>query len=891
MTSLWAKLYRCLFKLFPAEFRDEYGGEMARLFRDRCRREGVPRVLFEALPDLVMTAWREHMDTLWNDIRYCLRTWRSSPGFVAVAILSLALGIGANNTIFSVLNALLLRPLAYKDPDRLVVLWEVEKGQQGGGVAPILTALDWKEQSGVFEDFALVSPGSGPATLLTSGEAQRVTTQDASRDLFRLLGVMPVLGHDFSQDAGGAGSRSVVLSDSFWKRRYNSDPGVIGTTFVMDGRVCVIAGVMPPGFSVFHGRDVDVWAAATTSSAVWFPRRDHWLAAIGRLKPGVEIPQAQTALDVVSERLEQQFPESNKNRGALIQPLHSAVYGWAPGIFYPLQGAVGLVLLIACANVANLLLARTAGRHREIALRASLGAGRARLVRQLLTESMLLGAAGGLAGVGVTFLGIRVFRAIAGGWLRNPDLIRVDSGVLLFTLAISLFTGILFGLAPALQASKLDLSGALKEGGRGTAGRAPRRLKSFFVVSEIALALVLLAAAGLMINSVARLYGTDPGFDPHNVLTMQVHLAGPSYTHNLPKDMKDATPQVVSFYRRLVEQIEAMPGVESVGFSHMPPTQWMPWRTFHVLGQPEQAPDARPWAGCVEVSPGFFGVLRIPLIRGRFLEQTDNEGSPWAAVINETFARQFFPNEDPIGKHLRFWIDPNHPYEEPQTRQIVGIVGDVKHNGLAAEASPVLYMSYLQQPEVYPGGTVNTHLLQTLLIRMAGGSDQIAGLIGAVQRAVAELDSEQPLYNFRTMEEIISQSMSSWKFPMQLLGIFASLALALAAVGIYGLMSHTVSERTHEIGVRMALGARNGDVLRAVMKHGLVLTAIGLGFGLAGAWAATRLIAGFLFGVEATDPLTFVTVSLVLAAVAVAASYIPARRAMKVDPIVALRCE
>jgi putative ABC transport system permease protein len=550
-------------------------------------------------------------------------------------------------------------------------------------------------------------------------------------------------------------------------------------------------------------------------------------------------------------------------------------------------------LLIACVNVANLLQFRTETRRKEFALRASLGAGRRRLIQQLLTESGILALSGGLLGIGLTFAGIKLLVALAGEFPNSTE-ITVDARIVLFTLGVSLLTAILFGLGPAMQASRPDLNVVLREGERKTTTTSGRLTRHSLAVAEVALAMVLLVGAGLMINTIFHLQHVNPGFDVNRVLSMDLQLPeGGKYLERVPGgDMEKTLPSVTAFYQRLLERTNVLPGVESAALIGALPTRCCPeFYSFAILGHPAPPPENRPRAGYSEVSPGIFSTLKIPLVKGRYLDQHDTEAAPWVIAINQSFARKFFPNEDPIGQQILLRYDP-YPVDELRPRQIVGIVGDVKHFGLGEETPPFVYAPFTQQPAVFPGGAARAHLHKALVLRIASGPMNGLKSLGVrVKQALAEIDPNQPVTNIMTMEDVLSASLGDYRFYMELLGIFAGVAVLLAAVGIYGVMSYSVSERTHEIGIRMALSARPGDVLGLVTKLGFKLTSIGVAIGVALAFVVTRLISTFLFGVKPTDPLTYAAVALSLAAIALLACYVPARRAMQVDPMVALRYE
>jgi putative ABC transport system permease protein len=834
-----------------------------------------------------VTLWKEEaremrtfawLETIWRDVLYAVRTLRKSPGFLAVVVLSLALGIGANSTIFSVINAVMLRRLPYEQPDRLMALWQTVPGQPGERNAPpIAETVDWKKQNDVFEDIALTSfTESGPVSGM--GEAEQAQVQNVSPNFFALLGAKPLLGRVFLTGEIQDTTQTIVISSAFWKRRFNSDPRVLGRTLNVSGVASTIAGVMPPGFGSFYGERLDLWQPVNPESARYSERQDHWLMAIGRLKPHVSRAQAQGAMDVIARRLEQAYPATNKGVGAKVIPLHESLDGGAARYLYPLLGAVVFVLLIACANAANLMQSRAETHRKEFALRASLGAGRRRLIQQLLVESGILGLAAGALGVGLTVVGIQLFRALAGEF-QNASSIAIDGRVLLFTLAISLATALLAGLAPALQSSNPHLNVVLREGDRRTAGS--RGLTRYVLaVSEISMAMVLLVGAGLMINSLLRLHRVDPGFDPSNLLTFDIYLPeGGRYVERLPGgDMERTRPTVTAFYRQLIDRVTALPGVEAAGLLGGN------GQTFSVLGRPLPPLDKRPRTTYDVVSSGFFRALKVPLKKGRYLNDTDVQSAPWAAVISETFAKRYFPNEDPIGQQLLIRIADT---DDKQPRRIVGVVGDIKFQlGQRRQRLGDVYASFLQQGTDFRGGNILLQLAHTLIVRSRAG-----GVAAAVKKAVAEVDPEQPINDIMTMNQILEQSVGDSHFYARLLEVFATLALLLAAMGIYGSMSYFVSERTHEIGIRMALGARRTSVLAMVAKLGLKLAGIGVAIGVMLALGLTRVISEFLFGVTATDPVTFCLVAAGLTAIALLACYVPARRATKVDPMVALRHE
>jgi putative ABC transport system permease protein len=828
---------------------------------------------------------------LAQDLHYAARSLRKNPGFVSVVVLSLTLGIGANSTIFSVLNALLYRPLPYRGADRLVAIWETQLGHPDQWQPPpIAEVLDWQKQNHVFLDIALTS-GTESSVLSGTNVPEPIRIQDVTPNFFDLLGVKPILGRIFVADEMQELTQTVVISESFWKRHFNGDAGVLGTSFTNHntGIATTVVGVMPSGFAPFYGDRIDLWQPINPANTRYKARQDHWLMPVARLKPGVTLAQAQTEMDLIARHLEEAYPATNKGIGKKVQPLHEALFGWARGPLYPLLGAVAFVLLIACANVANLLQSRTETLRSEYAVRASLGADRRRLMQQLFAESGLLALLGGILGVVLAHWGIQIFRALVGDF-PSSESISIDVRVLLFTLGTSLSTAFIFGLIPALQASNPNLNNALRGSERRSAG-SPGLTRHALAVSEVALAMVLLVGAGLMINSILRLQRVNPGFDSSDLLTMGIQLPeGGRYMSRVPGgDMERAMPAVNAFYKQLLERAAALPGVESVGSITGLPTQFSEGYTFSILGHAEPPPDQRPRAGYNEISPGFFRTFRIPLKKGRYLDEHDTEAAPWAVVVNETFAHRFFPNQDPIGQQLLLRYDP-YPVNEERPRQIVGVVGDVKHWGLGQPAPPFMYTSLVQQPAVYPGGAIVAHLWQTLALRTAAGARR-GDLAQSVKKIVSELDPDQPVGEAMTMDQVLARSMGDYQAYMELLGIFAGIAVLLAVMGIYGVMSYYVSQRTREIGIRVALGANSRDVLGLVVKLAAKLALIGVVVGIALALGVARLIAAFLYGVSPSDPITYASVAAVLIAVALLASFIPARRASKVDPMTALRYE
>ena len=833
------------------------------------------------------------MNGLLQDIRYAVRQLRKSPGFLAVVVFSLALGIGANSTIYSVLNAVLYRPMPYEHPEQLVAIWETEHEHPDSfQPPPIAEIVDWEKQNHVFEEIALIS-NNDSSTMSGFGEAEQVRVRYSTASFFSVLGVKPELGRIFLPEEMQDNSQSIVISDAFWQSKFNRAPDVLGRAFYIDGAVSTVVGVMPAGFAPFYGTRNDVWIPIDPTNRRYSARIDHWLMPVARLKPGVSLEQAQAEMDVIARRLEIAYPTTNKGVGKKVVSLHQELFGWAAKELYPLFGAVAFVLLIACVNVANLLQSRTEVRRKEYAMRTALGSSRRRLVQQLLVESGLLALLGGGCGVLLTFVGIALFRGLDPD-LPNPASMVVDTQVLFFTFAVSGVTAILFGLAPAIQASRSDLNLVMREGEGRTSTSSRNWMRHALAVSEVALAMVLLIGAGLMIKTMVRLSQVNPGFDPNNVTIMgiQVPEQGGKYLVRVPGgDMERPLPLVATFYHSVLEKVSALPGVESAGIASSLPLRGWDNYSFAIVGQPAPPPDNRPSTGYVEISPGFLESLKVPLRKGRFLDDHDTQAAPWAVVINEAFAHRYFPNVDPIGQQLLVRYEP-WPVDEDRPRQIVGIVGDVNHRSLSRPATPFVYVSYQQQSAVFPGGSVILHLDQNLVVRTVSGfTGHEADLAASVKKIVSELGLDQPVTDVMSMNHVLAASMGDYRFYMDVFGIFGGIAVLLAVVGIYGVMSYFVSERTHEIGIRVALGALPSDVISLVGTLGLKLTLLGIVIGIGLAIGLTRLISEFLFGVKPTDPLTYAAVAIGLIAVALLACYIPARRASRVDPMVALRYE
>jgi putative ABC transport system permease protein len=818
------------------------------------------------------------METLLQDIRYALRTLLKNPGFTAVAVIALALGIGANTAIFSVVNAVLLRPLPYTNADRLVMIWATNPLLQLGIdniPASAANYAEWRDRNQVFENVSALDAIT--FNLTSGGEPEKVACARVSSSFFQLMGVPPKMGRAFRPEEDQPGNNQVVVvSHGLWQRRLGADPDIIGKPLTLDGKSYTVIGVMPAGFRFPGAADMPAYMGLPPQTDLWTPiaftaeqsarRGDHNLSVMARLKPGVTLEHAQTDISNIARQVEEQDPKA-KGYGANVVSLEEQLVGSIRPALLVMLVAVGFVLLIACANVANLLLARSSARQKEIAIRMALGATRGRVIRQMLTESMLLSVAGGSAGVLLNFWGIGILLALSPENIPRLDEINTDAHVLGFTLLISIATGALFGLAPALQASRLNLNESLKEGARGSAGGPHRnRIRTLLVASEVALSLVLLLGAGLMVRSFERLLKVDPGFDPKNVLTSRLALPASKYP-----DSK----QQSAFFQETLQRLEALPGVQSVGaVSALPLSGAEEASSFMVEGSPPADSSETPMADRRRASADYFRAMGIRLVKGRYFTEADNQSAPAVAIISESFARRFFPDEDPLGKRIK----NGGPTSTRPWLLIVGVVRDVRHLALEAEPRPQVYMSYLQ----------NTWTSMAVVIRSAS---EPASLAAAVRNAVWEVDKEQPVTDVKSMEQYFSASVARRRFNMILLAVFAGVALALAAVGIYGVMSYSVTQRTQEIGIRMALGAKQADVLKMVVRQGMIPALAGVAAGLGAGLALTRLMSSLLYGVSATDLITFAAVPLTLLGVALGACFVPARRATHVDPVIALRRE
>lgn len=809
------------------------------------------------------------MHGLLQDVRYALRQLRKSPGFAAVAIITLALGIGANTAIFSVVNAVLLRPLPYKDDGRLVVV--LHNGRNP--VAPANFA-DWQSQNHSFESMGAAESWS--PNLTSTDNPENLSGLRITSEIFPMLGVQPLLGRVFLPEEQQPGKDlEVVLSYSLWQNHFAGDANVLGRAVALNGHGYTIVGVMPKDFQF-----APFWA---TKATIWAPlalgdrlgnRGGNSLRVFGRLKSGVTLEQARAEMTGIADRLEQQYPGTN--RDVQVVSLREKVVGNIRAALLVLLGAVGFVLLIGCANVAHMFLARSAARQREIAVRAALGAMRWRVLRQYLLESLVIALLGGVCGLLLALWGTRVLIALGPQQIPRLATIGVDQYVLLFVLAVSLITGLVFGILPAWKASAANVSEALKEGERGSSeGVGRNRLRSLLVSSEFAFAVILLAGAGLMIRTFVAVQNIDPGFDPHNVLTMMVRILGTEQT---------APGHTGPFYQQVLQKVSAIPGVQSASaINHLPLAgdQW--GFPFHVEGQPMERPGESPSATFRAVFPGYFQTMRVPILSGRELSEADNSSVPDVIIINDYMARHYWPGENPIGKRITF----DDPQKNPSWAIVVGVVKNTVRSNWVNPAEEEVFVPYLQSKQ-YLQNPSGPFAYLTLVVRT---TDDPANLASEVQAAIHSIDRNVPISEVQTMDQVVTKATGESRFYLTLLGAFACVALILAAVGIYGVMSYSVSRRIHEMGIRMALGAQREDVLKLVVWHGVMLAIAGIAVGMAGALALTRLMSGLLYGTKPADPATFATAVVVLGLVAIVSSYVPARRAAKVDPMTALRYE
>jgi putative ABC transport system permease protein len=804
------------------------------------------------------------MESLIQDLRYALRVLIKKPGFTAVAVITLALGIGANSAIFSVVNAVLLRSLPYEDGDRLVWIWGTQPQLDKAPVAPA-NFLDIKEQNEVFDNVAAFRGQSGALT--GQYEPERVRVAAVSADFFSLFKVLPLLGRVFNnQDEQSGNTQVIILSHALWQRRFGSNPGILDQKLTLNDRPYSVIGVAPAEFQ--YPTYADLWIPLVFDAKEKSIRDTHSLSAVGRLKPGASIEQGQANIGLIAATLEQNYPRTNTGISMRIVPLKEQITGSIQTQLLIIFAAVGFVLLIACANVANLMLARAASRQKEMAIRTALGAASSRLARLLLTESVVLAVVGGVLGLLLAYWGTQLLVSASPTHIPRVIEIAVDLRVLGFTILLSFLTGILFGITPALQARRTDLNETLKEGGRSSSqGLGGYRMRKIFVVSQMALALVLLISAGLMIKSFLKLQQVDLGFNERNLLTMQVTLPRSKYNDGQTR---------AAFFQRAVDRIKALPGVEGAGAITNLPLSGANDSTSFIIEGREPSPDGKaPLTEYRSITPDYFRAMGIGLVKGRFFDETDQPNTSKVAIINESLARRFFGDQEPIGQRIGL----SGP---PDWREIVGVVRDVRHYGPDNEPKPETYVPYNQNQASY---------LQYGSMALVIRGENPSNLVSGVRGEILAVDSSQPVYNAKSMEQVVADSVAQRRLDTLLLALLAGVALLLAAVGTYSVMAYTVAQRTHEMGVRMALGAQPRDVIKLVLGQALSLALIGVTIGLGAAFGLMRFVSGLLYGVSLADPVIYIGLALLLGAVAILASYFPARRATRVDPLSALRSE
>ena len=864
------------------DFASELDSHLAMLIDENIRR-GMPpeearraaRIKLGGVTQLKETNRELHslpvIETFLQDARYAIRMLRKNPGFTAVAVLTLALGIGANTAIFSVVYAVLLKPLPYANPNQLVSAFQanIQEGVPEDGTS-YPNFEEWRAQNHVFSDLSTIN--FHQLTLTGSGEPSVVNTCVVTPQHFALLDVKPLQGRIFYPDDGKQGAPPVViLSENLWRGALGSDPKIVGSSITLDKRPFTVVGIMPAAFrSPFINNAQDVWIPLVQDPLFgsWMARRGgHWLPVFGRLKPGVSLAQAQAEMDTISERLASEFPAENKGWTVRLVPMQKEIVGDVRTALLVLLGAVGLVLLIACANIANLLLTRATSRSKEIAVRTALGAGRSRIIRQLLSETAVLGLLGGVVGIALAYWGVRALSSLLPDNLPQLNAIRVDNFVLVFALALSAIASVAFGLVPALFASKSDIQASLREGSSrsGESGNR-RRARSFLAAAEIALAMVLLVAAGLLLRSFSKLTSVSPGFDAQHIVKAEVSL--PQFQYSKPE-------QWTAFSDQLLAGIQAQPGLQDSAIAiPVPIADGFINLAFEIAGVPPASPSDSRLANYVSVSPNYFRVMGIPLLSGRLFNQQDIADAPRVTLISKALAQRYFPNQDPIGKQLNFGFPPNADV----SREIIGIVGDVRDKSLGDAPAPMMYVPFSQAP--FWGAN--------LVVKSTLSTSAVAT---SIRQQVQKIDKDLPVTDVEKLPDLLDASVSQQRFRTFLLGLFAAMALILAATGIFGVISYSVSRRTNEIGIRVALGASRSTILRMILRESLILAAVGLAVGLPCALAASHLIGHMLFGVSANDPVTLAAVAFTLATVAALAGFVPARRAMQVDPMVALRHE
>ena len=811
------------------------------------------------------------MEGILKDIRCGVRSLLKHPGFTAIVLVTLAVGIGASSAIFSVVNTVLLRPLPFRQADRIVAIQALGRDGKRVQISPA-NFLDWRAQNTVFEHLAAIL--TRPANLALADQAERLDLAMTSANFFSVFGMEPERGRFFiTADEVASHAPVVVVSHGLWQRRFGGDESLVGKPITLDGNSYTVVGIAPPGFQ--YPDKTDVWLPPFRLAPTMNERQDPtqvrgfgMLAAVALLKPGVSLPQAVSEMETITTRLRQQYPETNNRSFNPVVSLHTHLVGETRPMLLLLFGAVGFVLLIACANVANLLLVSAASRQKEMAIRTALGASRMRVMRQMLTESLILAFAGGAIGLLLAIWGVALMMKLLPPDFPRAGEINLDWRVLAFTLFASILTGILFGLAPALQISKTDVQESLKESGRGSSGsRRHNRLRNLLIVGEVALSVVLLAGAGLLFRSFLRLQSVNTGFTSQQVLTVQLSPAGSNYR-------RDA--DYISFYSQAIQRVSAIPGVEAVGAINTLPLGKGPTAGFRIEGRPPLTIDKWPGGNYRTVSTDYFHAMNIPVVQGRAFNERDTETAPLVMIINQALAKRDFPNENPVGKRINLGnLDPKG---QPVWWEIVGVAADVRSLELREEAVPEFYLSDLQ----------DSFANMFLVVRTSVEPTSVAA---SIRRAAAEVDKSAAVSDVKTMENIVSQAVTQPRFNLFLLGLFSCIALLLSAAGIYGVTAYSVAQRTHEFGIRMALGAQVGDVLRMIIRQGMLLISVGVAVGLAASFALTRLLRTLLFGVSVTDPLTFVAITVLLTLVALVACYVPARRATKVDPLTALRYE
>ena len=886
-------LWQCLLHAYPSEFRLEYGPDMTQTFADRYREERRTVRLFlctATFLDVLVTAGKERYRIMISDLRQSYRRLAATKIVAVVAVLSLALGIGANTAMFSLLYAALLRPLPYPDLDRRMIVFTGAPNTQARGSATTADFIDWRAASTTLEDWHMFSFRS-TATVVGAGLPERVNLQHVTPGLLDSLGLRPVIGRFFRP--GEESERPALISEGYWKRRFGASHDVLGKRVRFGDGVHTIIGVVPGGFELFdEPSGVEVWNTINLQpGSIWVQRRVPWLMATAKLRPGVTVDQAQTELSNIAAELAKVHPATNSQRGVALTPISDARAGNPGPIFYPLLGTVAFVLLIACVNVANLLLARAAVRRREISVRAALGASRGRLVRELLADGLVLAVPAVGAGLVLAYLGLELVRAFAPQGFPGAASMSIDRAVLAFTAVAGLFAGLFAAVFPAVQASRADVTEALKEGARGSASRKRQRLRTCLVAGEVALALVLLTGAGVLIRSVLRLQNYPIGFDATNVTVAQFHLTGPRYATSAPSrdiDIRKVEPAVPLFFEHVLAGVRALPSVESAALaSNVPLGPLSGPVDVRIRPAGVSAPDPELASSkYTAVAGNFFATLRIQLRKGRYITDRDTASSQWVAVVNEAFVRQFFPDGEALGQTIT--VAPFGGGVGEMPRQIVGVIADHTQYTPRIPPRPEVYTSYWQQPDLIPGPMQSQRLRPSLVVRTRGNP---AVSSESIAKVVAGFDPELAVLEVKPLDYYVRLRNAPMRFYAYTLGIFAAIAIALAAVGIYGLMNYSVADRLHEIGIRLSVGASPRGVLWLILTQGLRIAGVGIVLGIGGSLMTTRLLRGFLFGTDPWDPLTFAYVTVLVLLLATAATALPAWRATRINPVSALRHE